>query len=153
MARSLLDWFRSPEGKQRLVAELKTQPLVHEQEDLANEIAHDIKLEAVPRGTVLIEQGASDSDLFLILRGSFSVAIDERVIARLGAGRHVGEIAAFTDSRRSATVVAIEDSMVARVGKGEFFALAGGFPELWRRVAAELTRRLLVNSAAESCHG
>lgn len=153
MARSLLDWFRSPEGKQRLVDELKAQPLIQEQEDLANEIARDIRLEAVPHGTALIEQGASDSDLFLILRGVFSVAIDGRVVAKLGAGQHVGEMAAITDSRRSATVVAMEDAVVARVGKGEFFALAGRFPDLWRRVATQLARRLSSNSAGETGHG
>jgi CRP/FNR family transcriptional regulator, cyclic AMP receptor protein len=152
MARSLLDWFRSPEGKQRLVDELKAQPLIQEQEDLANEIARDIKLEAVARGAVLIEQGASDSDLFLILRGVFSVAIDGRVVAKLGAGQHVGEMAALTDSRRSATVVAMEEAVVARVGKGEFFALAGRFPDLWRRVATQLVRRLSSSSAGESSH-
>ena len=113
----------------------------------------DIRLEAVARGAVLIQQGASDSDLFLILRGAFSVAIDGRVVARLDAGQNVGEMAALTDSRRSATVVALEDAVVARVGKGEFFALAGRFPELWRRVATQLVRRLSSSSTAESHHG
>jgi CRP/FNR family transcriptional regulator, cyclic AMP receptor protein len=142
MAHSLLEWFRGPEGKSRLIAELKAQPLVQEQLELANEIAQDIKLEQLSRGTVLIEQGASDSDIFLILRGDFSVAIDGRVITRLGAGRHVGEMAALTDSPRSATVTALTESVVARIGKGEFFALAGRFPDLWRRVAAQLVERL-----------
>jgi len=131
-----------PEHKQQLVEELKAQPLIQAQDDLANQIARNIKPEAVPRGAVLIEQGASDTDLFMILRGTFSVAVDGRVIARLGAGQHVGEMAALTDSRRSATVVALEDAVVARFGKSEFFALAGRFPDLWRRVAAQLASRL-----------
>jgi CRP/FNR family transcriptional regulator, cyclic AMP receptor protein len=142
MVRSLLDWFRSPEGKPRLLEEIKSQALVQEQQDLANEIARDIKLEEVPCGKVLIEQGASDNDLFLILSGEFSVAIDGRTVARLGAGQHVGEMAALTDSRRSATVSALADAVVARIGKGEFFALAGRFPDLWRRVASHLAERL-----------
>jgi CRP/FNR family cyclic AMP-dependent transcriptional regulator len=142
MARSLLDWFRGPEGSQRLIEELKTQPLVHRQEDLANEIARDIKLEEVRAGTVLIEQGAPDNDLFLILRGEFSVAIDGRTVAKVGVGQHVGEMAALTGSRRSATVTALADAVVARIGKGEFFALAGRFPELWRRIATQLALRL-----------
>jgi CRP-like cAMP-binding protein len=142
MARSLLDWFRSPEGKRRLIEELKAQPLVDAQQDLADEIARDIKLEVVPRGTVLIEQSAADSDLFMILRGEFSVEINGQLVARLGAGQNVGEMAALTGARRSATVIAIADAVVARFRKGEFFALAGRFPELWRRVAAQLDRRL-----------
>jgi CRP/FNR family transcriptional regulator, cyclic AMP receptor protein len=95
----------------------------------------------MPRGKVL-EQGASDNDLFLILSGEFSVDIDGRTVARLGPGQHVGEMAALTDSRRSATVTALADAVVARIGKGEFFALAGRFPELWRRVADHLAQRL-----------
>jgi CRP/FNR family transcriptional regulator, cyclic AMP receptor protein len=151
MARSLLDWFRGPEGRHRLVEELKTQPLVQEQQDLAQEIARDIKLEEVPCGAVLIEQGAPDNDLYLILRGEFSVTINGRAVARLGAGQHVGEMAALMDSRRSATVTARADAVVARIGKGEFFALAGRFPDLWHRVAAQLAIRLN-NSGVPPAH-
>lgn len=138
MAKSLLDWFRR---KSRLVEVLKAQALVQE-EDLAKAIAHDIKLEEIPGGKVLIEQGAADSDLFLILSGEFAVAIDGREVARLGAGQHVGEMAAITDSRRSATVTANRSSVVARIGKDEFSALASRFPGIWQRVAAELGKRL-----------
>jgi CRP-like cAMP-binding protein len=139
-----------PEDRQRLIEELKAQPLIQEQDDLANQIARNIKLEAVPPGTVLIEQGASDTDLFMILRGKFSVAVDGRVVAKLGAGQYVGEMAALTDSRRSATVVAMEDAEVARICKGEFFALAGRFPDLWRRVAAQLARQLSASRVVEN---
>ena len=61
---SLLDWFRGPEGERRLVEELKAQPLVKAQADLAHEIARTIRLEEVPSGTVLIDEGAPANDSF-----------------------------------------------------------------------------------------
>ena len=96
----------------------------------------------------MIEEGAEDSDIFLILRGEFSVTIEGRRVASFTAGQHVGEMAALTDSRRSATVTATADAVVAQIGKGEFFALAGRFPDLWRRVSVQLAQRLNSTSHA-----
>jgi len=43
---------------------------------------------------------------------------------------------------RSATVTAASDSLIARISEPEFSAIADRFPGLWRRLAAELARRL-----------
>ncbi|MGA7873037.1 MAG: cyclic nucleotide-binding domain-containing protein [Candidatus Binatus sp.] len=111
--------------------------------DLAAAVAPRVQLEEVPAGTKLIEQGASDTDLFLILKGAFSVAIDRRIVARRKAGEHVGEMA-VVDPRtpRSASVTATSDSVVARISESDFSALADRYPQLWRRIALELASRL-----------
>ena len=145
--RSLLKRFRGPRGKSRLVNALIVQLLVHDK-DLAQAIARRAKLEEVLAGTHIIEQGARDSDLFLILKGSFSISVDGRVVAHKRAGEHVGEMSVVDPhTRRSASVIATVDSVVARVAEPDFSALADRYPRLWRRIALELAQRLRRESA------
>ena len=132
-----------------MIDALQSQPLVADK-DLAVEITRLVKLEETPAGSNLIKQGASDTDLFLILSGEFSVAIDGRIVAQKIAGEQVGEMA-VVDPRtpRSASVTAACDSVVARIAEPDFSALADRYPRLWRRIALELVSRLRKDSAAD----
>jgi CRP/FNR family transcriptional regulator, cyclic AMP receptor protein len=149
MGKSLLKEFQGSEGASRLIEALMSQPLVHDKY-LAVPIARCLKLEEIPAGSRLIEQGASDTDLFLILGGTFSVVVDGRVVARKKAGEHIGEMA-MVDPRtpRSASVIATSDSLVARIAERDFSALADRFPRLWRRIALELASQLRAESAVD----
>lgn len=142
MRISPLKQFEGSEGRLNLIRSLTLQPLIREQ-NLAIAVARQSKLEAVPAGANIIEQGASDTDLFLILEGAFSIASDGHVVAHVKAGQHVGEMSAVDPhTPRSATVTAISDSIVARITESDFSALADRFPQLWRRIALELAGRL-----------
>jgi len=145
--------FEGSEGTLHLIDALKSQPLFRD-EDLAVEVAPLLKLEEVSAGTELIEQGATDTDFFLILSGAFSVAINQRVVARLKAGTHVGEMAVVDPTTpRSASVVATCDSVVARIAEPDFSMLANRFPRLWRRIALELASRLRNGNSARRGNG
>ena len=148
MGKSLLKRFEGSEGRPHLIDALISQPLVCDR-DLAAVVAPRLRLEEIPAGTNLIEQGAFDTDLFLILTGQVSVAIDGRIVARRNAGEHVGEMA-VVDPRtpRSASVTATADSVVGRIAEAEFSALADRYPRLWRRIALELASRLRMEDAA-----
>jgi CRP/FNR family transcriptional regulator, cyclic AMP receptor protein len=149
MRKSLVKQFEGSEGRSHLIDALLLQPLVRDR-DLAALFARRLTLVEVPAGTNLIEQGALDTDLFLILKGEFSIAIDGRIVARRGAGEHVGEMA-VVDPRtpRSASVTASADSVVARVAEPDFSALADRYPQLWRRIALGLASRLRTDSAGD----
>jgi CRP-like cAMP-binding protein len=134
--------LQGDEGRQNLIHALRMQSLIRD-EDVATELAKEIRLQVVGRGAKLIRQGASDSDLFLILKGEFEVVADGQVVAQKGDGDYVGEIAAVDPgTRRSATVVATSDSLVARISEPAFTKLANTFPKLWRRIATGLATRL-----------
>ena len=142
MRESLLKSFQGSDGRLRLIDALISQPLIRDN-DLAAAVEPYLELEEVLAGTNLIKQGASDTDLFLILSGAFSVAIDGRVVARKKAGEHVGEMAVVNPlTPRSASVTATSDSVVARIAEPDFSALADKYPRLWRRIALELASRL-----------
>jgi CRP/FNR family transcriptional regulator, cyclic AMP receptor protein len=142
MDTSFQKTLQGDEGRQNLICALRMQSLIHD-EDIAIEMAPQIRLQVVGHGAEIIRQGASDTDLFLILKGEFAVVTDGRVVARKSDGDYVGEMAAVDPgSRRSATVVATSDALVARISEPEFTKLANTFPRLWRRIAAELATRL-----------
>jgi CRP/FNR family cyclic AMP-dependent transcriptional regulator len=149
MRESLLKSFQGWEGRLRLTNALIAQPLIRDQ-DLATVVERYLKLEEVFAGTNLINQGASDTDLFLILSGEFSVAINGRVVARKKAGEHVGEMAVVDPlTPRSASVTATSDSVVGRIAEPDFSALADRYPRLWRRIALELASRLRDGNSAD----
>ena len=149
MRESLLKSFQGSEGRQRLIDALISQPLIRDKE-LATAVEPYLKLEEIFAGTDLIKQGASDTDLFLILSGAFSIAIDGRIVARKKAGEHVGEMAVVDPSApRSASVVATSDSVVARIAEPDFSALADRYPRLWRGLALELASQLRNCNAAD----
>jgi CRP/FNR family transcriptional regulator, cyclic AMP receptor protein len=83
----LLSQFQGSEGKPRLADALKLQSLIRDQ-DLALEFAWHVTLEAVPSGRMLIRQSASESDLFLILSGEFSVLVNGELVERRMVGEH-----------------------------------------------------------------
>jgi CRP/FNR family transcriptional regulator, cyclic AMP receptor protein len=142
MEKSLLKQFEGSDGRRHLIKTLILQPLIREQ-NLAVVVARRVKLEAIPAGTKLIQQGTSDSDLFLILDGGFSIVINGRIVAHAKAGEHVGEMSVVDpDMARSASVIATSDSVVARIAEPDFSALADRFPQLWRRIAHQLAGRL-----------
>jgi CRP/FNR family transcriptional regulator, cyclic AMP receptor protein len=149
MAKSLLKQFEGSDGRRRLIRELTSQPLIHDQ-NLAIVIARRLELHAVHPGTNLIRQGATDTDLFLILQGAFSIVVNGRIVARKGAGEYVGEMAVVDpQTPRSASVIATSESIVARIAESDFSALADRFPQLWRRIALGLAGRLRSEAAAE----
>ena len=153
MRESLLKSFEGSEGRLRLIDALISQPLIRDK-DLAAVVEPYLKLDEIFAGTTLIKQGASDTDLFLILSGALSIAIDGRIVARKKAGEHVGEIA-VVDPRtpRSASVTATSDSVVARIAEPDFSRLADMYPRLWRRIALELASRLRNGNSAHRRSG
>lgn len=125
-----------------LVECLKAQSLIAES-DVATEFSKFVRVERVRRGQSVIEKGSADNDLIFILSGEFVVTIGKEVVARCGAGEHVGEMALVDPGVvRSATVTAASDSLIARISEPEFSVIAEHFPGLWRKLAAELARRL-----------
>ncbi len=149
MRESLLKSFQGSEGRLRLISALTSQPLIRDK-DLATVVEPYLKLEEIFAGTNLIKQGASDTDLFLILSGELSIAINGRVVARKKAGEHVGEMAVVDPlTPRSASVTATSDSVVARIAEADFSALADRYPRLWRRIALELASRLRDGNSAD----
>jgi CRP/FNR family cyclic AMP-dependent transcriptional regulator len=135
--------FAGDSGRQVLVDTLRDQKMVAGNADLAEEIARIGELIEVKTGTSIITQGGEDSDVYLIVAGSFNIVVNRRVVAGRFPNDHVGEMAAVQHTqRRSATVMAREDSVVVKFTGVQLAELGQKHPEIWRRFAKELARRL-----------
>lgn len=139
----LADRFHGEAGRRLLVEALKSQFIVHGQDAIAEAIASAVTIDEFEAGQILIRQGDVDNDLLLILAGRVLVLVNSREVASRGPGQHVGEICAIDPiSRRTATNVAAEPTVVARIHEPDLSKIAGLYPQLWRFMAVELSRRL-----------
>jgi len=93
----------------------------------------------------LIKQGTTGYEFIVILSGEVDVLIDGNVIATLGPGDHVGEMALLDGSPRNASVVAKTPVRALLVGSREFRALVDQVPSLDRKLLISLTQRLRAN--------
>jgi CRP/FNR family cyclic AMP-dependent transcriptional regulator len=140
---SLIKRFSGPAGKRRLVAALRDQFLVAGNNVVARALLRCVSLHELRARQELIKQGNSDNDLYFILSGTVSIRVNHREIATRTAGEHVGEISMIdTTALRSATVCACEKTVVARVSESEFSRIAEQHPDLWRKTAVALGKRL-----------
>jgi CRP/FNR family cyclic AMP-dependent transcriptional regulator len=139
----MIERFQGDEGRRRLIDALTNQTILRGDVDLATSIADCGILAEHECAQVLIEDGAHDNNLLLILTGSVDVVVNGRVVATRSSGEHVGEMALIDPSAaRCATVIATGTVVSCSVSEPDFTNLAQGTPELWRRIALELGARL-----------
>lgn len=104
--------------------------------------ARAARVERVPAGHVLCEEGAPGHEFFLIGEGRSVVERSGRRVARLGSGDSFGELALLDRGPRSATVRAETDMMLFVVDELDFSALLDEVPALARKLLATLADRL-----------
>jgi hypothetical protein len=71
------------------------------------------KIRSLSIGDTLVEQGATGTDVFVILDGMFVVEVDGSEVAEIGPGAIVGERAALEGGKRTATLRARTHARVA----------------------------------------
>ncbi|WP_312368285.1 Pycsar phage resistance system effector protein PycTIR [Stenotrophomonas sp.] len=139
----MIERFQGDEGRRRLVAVLAEHRLVANRQELAEQLVAAGELMEVPVGTAFINQGDQTSDVFFIIAGKVEVRVNGKVVANRFPGDPVGEMAAIEPSQpRAASVIPVETTVLLKVSEAEFSATAEQFPDVWRRIAATLARRL-----------
>lgn len=139
----MIERFQGVDGQRRLVASLKEHRLIANREELADRLVAAGDLIEAPAGTAFINQGDYTSDVFFLIAGKVEVQVNGKVVANRFHGDLVGEMAAIEPTQaRSASVIPTEVSVLLKVSEGEFSAAAEQFPDVWRRLAATLARRL-----------
>ncbi len=138
----MLARFTGEDGKARLHEVLSATFLLNGVADISK-LIESADLLDVASGDALIRQGDADSYMYIIVSGSFHIEVNERFLTTRHQGGHVGE-AAMIDltAKRNATVRAAENSVVLRCSDRAFSTFADANPQVWRRIAIELSRRL-----------
>ena len=141
--RAMLTRFTGQDRRRFVIDALKDQPSVGESGNLAEIVCDYAEVIGYSSGAVLIEESASDNDIFFILSGAVSIRVGGREIAVRSAGQHIGEMAVLDPAQpRSASAVAEGEVVVARVPATVFINLADANPRLWRNIARGLAERL-----------
>jgi len=136
--------FEGSDGQRLLLEAIKEQKLVAGNSALAGEILPLAELIGVPSGTELIVQGADDNGIYLIVAGTFEIVVNGKLVAKRSASDHIGEMAAVQPSQsRSGSAVSSGSSVVLKLTEPQLAALGAKYPEIYKQIAKELSRRLL----------
>ena len=96
----------------------------------------------VPAGRVLIRQGATGREAFVIHEGRAKATVRGKGTTGLGPGECFGEMALLHSAPRAATVTAETDMRLFVLGSREFSTLIEDVPAIGRRVLEALAERL-----------
>jgi CRP/FNR family transcriptional regulator, cyclic AMP receptor protein len=91
----------------------------------------------IPAGRVLVREGGLGDQFMIIADGEATVSRAGRVIATLGRGDLVGEMALLEPDgigRRNATVTVTSDAMVYAGSRAEFRQILAAVPSVARKV-------------------
>jgi CRP-like cAMP-binding protein len=105
-------------------------------------IARNVDELQVEAGRVLIREGEVGREFLVIVDGTAAVRIDGRLVARLGPGDFVGEMALLERRCRTATVVAETPVRMMISGPGQFAELLVSAPNMTRKLLVGLAARL-----------
>ncbi len=110
-------------------------------EELAELALIAVVLERGP-GDEIIREGEVDDSLYVIASGRVSVLRGSRLLAELGEGEVVGELALLDPAPRGATVRALTDVTLLRIDAASFYEIMQAKQEIARAVMRVLARRL-----------
>lgn len=95
----------------------------------------------------LFHAGDTGDGCYFVREGVVKAAVvardgQERLLAVLGPGALIGELALIDDDPRSATISALKPCRLLHLTKGAFFRLADANPQVYREALKILARRL-----------
>jgi hypothetical protein len=99
------------------------------------------------KGDLIIEDGSTEENAYLIQKGSVEVFKMEKgrriVLAKLGVGNVIGEMCLLTGEAHSASVVALEDTGVNTISREDFEVMLNTNPKSIIPILKEAFRKLL----------
>jgi CRP-like cAMP-binding protein len=106
----------------------------------------------VEPGATFIDDGAVEDCLYVIVSGTVRVHRGDHVLAELGAGTSVGELAVLVPARRSASVTALDPTTLLKLRKPVLDELLADRPELATQVIRALVMRLRARAGHDAAH-
>jgi CRP/FNR family transcriptional regulator, cyclic AMP receptor protein len=131
--------FRRRDTKRSWVAERTQLDRLH-RSDL-DTLAATADRVVVPAGRVLAHRGQFGREAFLVVRGELRVERDGELVATVGPGELVGELALLGDWHRTADVVTTTEAELAVFSRRAFEAAMAGSPSFRHHVEDTVARR------------
>jgi CRP/FNR family cyclic AMP-dependent transcriptional regulator len=116
-------------------------------EPISTELFEKARLIQLAADKVLFLEGDPGDGCYRVEQGLVKVSFisstgSERILAILGPGAVVGELAILDELPRSASVTAIRDSQLRFVSRQQFATVAKSHPEIYRHITGLLSARL-----------
>lgn len=135
--------FAGPSKQQKILECLLKQRIVAGEQKIAKAMESVGKLTQWDDGVSITTQGASDNQIYFLLSGEIQIEVNNRVVSIRQRDIHFGEMALLDPTaRRSATVKAVGETTVLQISEANFSAIANKYPQIWRRISAEIAERL-----------
>ena len=96
----------------------------------------------MPAGTLIVDQGQTGREAFIVLEGTVSVKRNGKKVATLGGGTVVGELSLLAHGPRTATVVCETDCTLMLITQRHFLAVVDDVPALAHKLLASLAGRI-----------
>ncbi|MFM1751754.1 MAG: hypothetical protein RL119_716 [Actinomycetota bacterium] len=96
----------------------------------------------LPAGKLIVDQGQTGREAFIIMSGSATVRRNGKKVANLGAGAVVGELSLLDHGPRTASVVADTECVVLVISQRQFLAVIDAIPALSHKLLATLAGRI-----------
>lgn len=93
-------------------------------------------------GSLLVDQGQTGREAFVVLDGTVTVKRNGRKVASLGPGAIVGELSLLDHGPRTATVVCETDCNLFVIDQRHFLAVLDDVPTLAHKMLASLAGRI-----------
>jgi CRP-like cAMP-binding protein len=104
-------------------------------------VARSAERVTLPPGKVVVTEGATGTEFFVVLDGQARVERHGRQVATIGQGGFFGDLALLDRAPRNASVIADSELEVAKLGQRAFDSLLD-HPGFSKKLLAGLARRL-----------
>lgn len=116
-------------------------------------VIDELEVRAADAGAVVIHQGDPADGLYIVAAGRLQVSVvaetgERRILAEVGRGSVVGEMAVLDDSPRSADVVALRECHLYFLSGAGFQRVISAHPDALRLITGALVHRLAANHGA-----
>ncbi len=109
-----------------------------------------VRREFFTEGEVLFHQGDVGDRIYFVVSGEADVEVNDQVVASVGAGSVIGEIALVRETPRTATVRAKSDLAAASVSSDTFHTLVAHFPGVKEAMEEIMSQHLAADSLRDS---
>ena len=93
-------------------------------------------------GTLLMDQGQTGREAFILLSGEVTVKRNNRKVATLDSGAIVGELSLLDHGPRTATVICDTDCTLLVIDQRRFLAVIDDVPAISHKLLARLSNRI-----------
>lgn len=164
----VIRWMRKRLESYQIKAAMDESPLLSALSvGTKSEMAAMFEWRELRSGEVLFREGEAGDALYLIVSGRIELCCaagdeearadspgSEQILAQLGKGDTLGEMALLTNQPRSATAVAIRDTQLASLSRESFDRIVGAHPhEMLSLFARQLAERLREKNLGQGLAG